>query len=535
VTALRRSPYLMLAAFAALLLAPPWATVAMVAIAVAVTAVRTIRFNAGRTRRPAIPEDAILLGREGHGRQAWTTERKLSMHALILGASGSGKTTTLLRILTQLIARGRPVVVIDMKGSPSLARGLERAAAAAGRPFRVWSPDGPTRWNPLQHGNATELKDRLMGAERFTEPHYKRAAERYALNALQVLEAVHPGRAPTLAEVVQLMDPNRLPLALRGVPGPLAERVRDYKDGLTSDQISAVRGLQTRLAVMVESVAGPHLEPGPDSIDIRRALSGPEVVLFSLNSNTYGELADQLGTLVLQDLISATGHRLNEREHGSGRELAVVAIDESAVLGKQLLTLFARGREAGVGAISVSQEMVDYDRIARGLRDQVLGNTAVKLIHRQRVPDSAQLVARMAGTERRWETTEQLGWSGLFGSYGTGRGTRRLVERFIVEPNEIMALRRGDALQIANGPGERSEVIRVDPPQSVGPGAGTAKEATRRAVGGTPSAMGAAPSATAVPRMNPGRTVGQPGRTTRSALRRPGPIRPARRDGPELG
>src|SRR5205085_12456755 len=150
-------------------------------------------------------------------------ERELASHGLILGASGAGKTTTLLTILTQLIERGRPVVAIDMKGSPSFARALEHAATAAGRPFRVWSPDGPNRWNPLQHGNATELKDKLIGAERFTEPHYKRAAERYVLNALQVLEQLHPDRAPTLGDVVELMDPRRLAARLRSVPRPLAE------------------------------------------------------------------------------------------------------------------------------------------------------------------------------------------------------------------------------------------------------------------------------------------------------------------------
>src|SRR5947208_2307544 len=85
-----------------------------------------------------------------------------------------------------------------------LARPLAEAAAAAGRPFRVWSPDGPTHWNPLQYGNATELKDKLIATERFTEPHYQRAAERYVQSVLQVLEHANPERSATLEEVVRL-------------------------------------------------------------------------------------------------------------------------------------------------------------------------------------------------------------------------------------------------------------------------------------------------------------------------------------------
>ncbi len=80
-----------------------------------------------------------------------------------------------------------------MKGSPAFARVLAEAAAAAGRPIKVWTLDGGAHWNPLAHGNATELKDKLIGTERFTEPHYQRAAERYVQTVLQVLaEASSP-------------------------------------------------------------------------------------------------------------------------------------------------------------------------------------------------------------------------------------------------------------------------------------------------------------------------------------------------------
>ena len=461
-----RPPYWALVAFAALLVAPPWATAAIAGVALGVGVLRAGWFLAGRARPRAMPEDAIVLGTGLAGGRRWITERDLGSHGLIVGASGAGKTTSLLTILGQLIKRGRPVIVIDMKGSPSFARALEQAAVTAGRPFKLWTPDGPGRWNPLQYGNPTELKDKLIGSERFTEPHYQRAAERFVLNVLQVLDQAHPERRPTLAEVVRLMDPRRLAVSLRDVPQTLAERVQDYLAGLTPDQVSAIRGLQTRLAIVTESHTGRYLEPeraaADDTIDVRRALSGPEVVLFSLNTSIYGKLAAQLGTLAVQDLICATGQRLQGRALGSQRDLAVVAIDESSVLGDQLITLFARGREAGVGALAVTQELVDFDRISHGLRDQVLGNTALKLAHRQEVPSSAQTIAEIAGTEKAWDMTEQVGGS-LVSGYSNGRGTRREVERFVVHPNEIKALRTGEAVLISKLRGERAQVVRVMP------------------------------------------------------------------------
>ena len=464
--------YWVLLAFAGLMAAPsPIAVPALVAAVAAVSAVRLARFAAGVRARAreakAAGAQAVLLGRERRERPVLLTDHQLSTHGLVLGASGSGKSTTLLRILSEHIARGSPVVAIDLKGSPAFARVLAQAAVAAGRPFRLWTPDGPCAWNPLAHGNATELKDKLIGTERFTEPHYQRAAERYVQTVLQVLEHAHPGRAPTLEEVVRLLEPHRLASMLRRAPRPLAVRVQDYVAELTPDQLSAIRGLGTRLAVITESHLGRHLVPrGTEpQIDLRAALAGPDVVLFSLNSSSYGKLAAQIGTMAIQDLVSAAGRRLTAQADDRGTPRAIVALDEfSALGGDQVLALLARGREAGVSVLVATQELADLDRAAPGLREQIIGNTAVKIVHRQDVPASAQTVAQMVGTERVWEETRQIGGP-LHGGLETGRGTRRVVEQFVVHPNTIKTLQTGQALVITKLPETRARLAAVTPPE----------------------------------------------------------------------
>jgi conjugal transfer pilus assembly protein TraD len=474
----RGGRYLLLLAYVALLAAPAWVTTAVIGVSLAITALRVGRWVRHRAAaRPKLPENAISLGHERSGRAVIVSERELSGHGLILGASGAGKTTTLLTILTQQIQQGRPVVAIDMKGSPDFARRLGDAAAAAGRPFRLWTPDGPSHWNPLQHGNATELKDKLIATERFTEPHYQRAAERYVQTVLQVLEHAHPERPPTLDEVVRLMDPRRLPVALRGLPRSLTDRVQDYLSGLTPDQHSAIRGLQSRLAIVTESHTGRFLAPSAggiggsagEPVNLRRALAGDEVVLFSLNSSRYGHLASQLGTLAVQDLISATGWRLEERAAGRQLSQATIAIDEFSGIGSDhVIALFARGREAGIAVLVATQEMADLTRAGRGVRDQVLGNTSFKLALRQDVPESAQTIAQIVGTEKRWEETRQIGGT-IFGGY-PGRGTRREAEQFIVHPNEIKTFETGEAVLISKLRGGKARTVRVSPSARGTPG-----------------------------------------------------------------
>jgi conjugal transfer pilus assembly protein TraD len=425
--------------------------------------------------RRRVPAGAVRLGRDGSGRPVALTDAQLGSHALIVGASGAGKTTTLQTILADRIARGHPVVALDMKGSPAFAAALAGAAHAAGRPLAVWTPHGPAHWNPLAHGSPTALKDKLISAERFSEPHYRRAAERYLQSALQVLTAATPDRAPRLSEVVAAMEPGRLRALTRGVQAPLRERVAGYLEGLTPDQLSAARGLGSRLALLAESDAGRWLEPAPGEsgdgtgpeIDLGEALrGGGAVVLFSINSSVYGALGAQLGALAVQDLTSAAGRRLQAGAQAAPPAApATVALDEFSALGADtVLALLARGREAGVGVLLATQELADLERAGRGFRDQVLGITAVTLAHRQEVHESALAVSRMAGTKLVWRETRPLGRGRtLRGGRSAPRGTMREHEEPVVHPNTIKRLPTGQAVLVTHVGSPTVARVRIDP------------------------------------------------------------------------
>jgi hypothetical protein len=279
-----------------------------------------------------------------------------------------------------------------------------------------------------------------------------------------VWEQARPGQAPTLSDVVHLMDHRRLGVMLRDVPRKLASQVQDYLASLGSDQQSAVRGLETRLAIIAESHTGAYLEPGgPGTIDLQNAVRDREVVLFSLNSSRYEKLAAQVGALVAQELNSVMGSRL---EAGEAGEPFMVAIDELSALGPEhVLNLVARGREALFPVVAATQELADLERVARGLAAQLLGIPGIKIAHRQDMPESAKLFAEIGGTERVWEHTYHTDRRALLPDRDTGRGTRRQVERYRVEPDTIKTLAPGEAIVVAKIPTSSVQKVKVRPPR----------------------------------------------------------------------
>jgi conjugal transfer pilus assembly protein TraD len=155
---------------------------------------------------------------------------------------------------------GFGVVVLDTKADPSLALSLQAEAKRRGRLFYFWSLDGGDRWNPLLRGNRSELKDKLIATEEFSERHYQAMYERYLVNLFRALEDKRAGRH--LRGVVRLLDPAALAMEARRLRNErAAQEIGAYLAGLSQDQVKHLAGLKDRLALLVEGGQGEWLMP----------------------------------------------------------------------------------------------------------------------------------------------------------------------------------------------------------------------------------------------------------------------------------
>jgi hypothetical protein len=378
----------------------------------------------------------LTLGRDERGRAvSIPCGGDGGKHTLVVGATGSGKTVTQTWIATQAIGHGMGAIVIDPKGDREMREEIRVAAHAARKDFIEWTPDGPSIYNPYARGSETQIADKLLAGERFTEPHYLRQAQRYVGHVVRVLRGC--GVEVSLRGIVDYLEPARLESCARELPERDAGCTHEYLDSLTARQLSDLAGVRDRLAILVESDVGPWLDPGTVGavrFDLLQAVQSRRVVYFNLESDSRPLLAQMLAAAIVQDLQTTVAD-LQRRPTPT-----LVVIDEfSAVGAEHVVRLFGRARSAGLSLLLGTQELTDLRLPGREtVLEQVMGNLSTLIAHRQVVPQSAELIASLAGRKGAWRATLR----------GDGASTRTRTRVGLLDPDEVSRLAPGWAAVI---------------------------------------------------------------------------------------
>lgn len=423
-------------------------------------AIRQTMLNRRVRRRGWLHGHWLLVGRSDTGLPVAIPVGETSgSHALILGATGSGKTVSQTWIAARLIEHGHGAIVIDPKGDRMLCGELRRLASLTRRPFMEWTPVGPCAYNPYASGTDGEIADKALAGEVFTEPHYLRQAQRYLGHAVRAMHAAHiPVTVPALMTHLQ---PARLEVTARKLPPEKAEPLNDYLDSLTERQRRDLAGVRDRLSILAESDVRSWFDPDcAPVIDLRTATRERAVVYFALDADRRPLLAQMLAAALISDLVTLAAHMQAQPTP------TVLLIDEfSALAAGHVARLFGRARSAGMSLLLGTQELADLNTpTASGLRDQVLGNVETIIAHRQNVPGSAETIAKVASSEPVWLTSQQTEeQSGRYGT--TGRGNRRRDYDYRIHPSRIQQLMTGQALIITPGRGQRPTITNMHHPR----------------------------------------------------------------------
>jgi len=239
---------------------------------------------------------------------------------LVGGADPGLVSAASFQLVHAAIRRRKPVIVVDLAGTPGLAGALGAVCADTAAPLHVFGAAGPGCYDPLRGGDPARKAALVMGMIDWTAStdHARRTCSGY-LNDLFAVAAAAPGdpRVPVLDEVVALLSPAALRARMSQVPPyhprrrPLGERVQASAGRLEADPAPAVF-LAGQLAGLRASPLGQWLRPAAGTagtagevVSLDGVIRDRAVALFSLGPPRHGRPAQMIANLVALDLTAA--------------------------------------------------------------------------------------------------------------------------------------------------------------------------------------------------------------------------------------
>lgn len=358
-----------------------------------------------------------------------------NLHTLAIGTTGSGKTTALANFVESSIIRRWPLFYVDGKGDLAFAKSIEQFAKARNVPFYLFSMVGESvKYNPISFGGFTSKKDRIIELREWSEDHYRKLAEGYLQTVFKILERANINvNLCTLARYLELPA--------------LYQLVRELKDQYLKAEIDAlenkrkdIESLIAEIQNIANSEIGHLFDCNVDNVlTLEKALNENAIVYFCLQPLAFPAYASTLGKLIINDLKSLIAAQLKNQIK---KNIFTIFDEFSVFAGDQIINLINQGRGAGVHAILATQSLSDIERKGgKELLGQVLNNTNNYIIQRQNYPEDAQTLAAIIGTQDQFTITSQIAPKGK-----TGAGSIRETKEFIIHPDKIKRLARGEAI-----------------------------------------------------------------------------------------
>ena len=414
-------------------------------------------------------------------------------HVLIGGTTRSGKTRLLEVILAEAIRGPGTVIVIDPKGDAELLVRAATEAHRSGRQFAFFSPASPqssSSFNPFSMcTNTTELAARVQalmpggggmakGDPFFTEyplavvekigAAQKAVGEKWTIQGLNAATTLVPpfesllsrylGRHVGKRQDRDLPDLETLIAEYRmrqsGDRDLLAdaliddhEKPRDHFVQVTANLVPAFRGVTGGEMDGLLSSSSPDLTW--DGVVEER-----KVVYFAMSSLMFGEVANRIGRVILQDLIGFLGRRYAYDDPAEMTPLTILIDEFSNVAYPGFIDALNKGGGAKANIMLAMQSLADPEAaMGKDGTQRVLDNLNTRIWFRLTDDATAKLAVEGLGmtSVSREDISHSLSFGGSNGTSGGSRGGMQYVDRSLVRSEWVTGLPRGEAFVRSRG------------------------------------------------------------------------------------
>ncbi|HEY1777049.1 MAG TPA: DEAD/DEAH box helicase family protein [Solirubrobacteraceae bacterium] len=407
--------------------------------------------SAAQTWNAAGGESGVVLGRRLRGelalpcagREVILSAQRLARHVLLMGATGSGKTETALRIAWALAKHTDALVFfVDGKGDRQTAERFVGLMADAGRHARVFPNEPFDGWR----GDSQQVMGRLVEIVDYSSEG-PAAWYRDVAKAALALATEHPEGPPrSSGQLLARLDFDHLAAAHPGSP--------------------AVASLSRQLVSQVRLRYQAFFAQTRGSLDGNWCWEDTDAAYFLLDSLSLREETGSLARFVFEDFACFFSRR-KPRE-----QFCVMVVDEFSALADHA-GMAARIEQAR----AFNTALVLAPQVAAGMGDEIetariLGSVETIVCHRVNTPED---IIALAGTVMRLDYSSQFEQAGA-----TGAGSARLQHHYKIDPNEVRSLPVGEAYVIARGKAMRVRVnqapqLSATLPEPLAPADGTAE------------------------------------------------------------
>jgi Type IV secretion-system coupling protein DNA-binding domain/TraM recognition site of TraD and TraG len=362
--------------------------------------------------------------------------RELKTHALVIGATGSGKTNLLHHLISQDIDRGHSIAVLDMRGDlidSVLALCDERVDPESALLLDLRDKAGRVGFNPL-YGSG--------------EPYFR------ALNVLDVIsqEAESWGvqLAETLRNALLLLAESAQPLtkleAIFYDPEFRYQCIEHCEDDMviafwkrfhalsTEKQQTFAMPVLNKVSLLLATPSLRKVLGHKEPVELGPHLNSPfSVTLVSLAVDELHGAGRMVGRLMLSSICREIFARVSIPENQ--RVPVRLYVDEFEHFGgKEFEQILAEGRRFGLSLVLAHQTL---SQLSSSMRSMILNNVGVKVAFRCGRDDAKILCHDITGTKDEFDVAELPVGSALLWTRGQGACEVEVNEPIPIDASRI--------------------------------------------------------------------------------------------------
>ena len=361
------------------------------------------------TVRTANRDGATVLGYNVH-REPWLWPDIVRMkHGVIVGGTGSGKSTFLENIVAQDVtrhfgARRMPMIIFDGKGEREFLDRLLPHIEAAGRlqDLRVIDPTHPAesaRYNPFYALDDAyqEHVNFIFRSFGLREDFFKGHQEAYLSDLVRILQ--YTGRLFNVYDVlVMALDEKVLEeqigvakARLASVPDISMQKRLNFEMSVKMlqrslsdrERVEKIQGLLNELLSFLEDELSIVTGSYQDLLTLDDVLKDDLILFVSLNANRNQRAVEALGKILLQNIQLMVGKRYAQpaSDRDADEPMLSVILDEFAPFAYPGFTqVLQTARGARVSFLFSFQSMPQLQRVSQAFADEVSSAPGTKMI-----------------------------------------------------------------------------------------------------------------------------------------------------------